>query len=78
MDPETRVSYRRFSTLKIFNIVGIVLDIILTKKKVWMKDIQGLVYHCFKKFRVKVIYKFFENVKRRSKLKLLKKFIIAY
>ena len=43
------------------------------KKKVWMKDIQGLVYHCFKKFKVKVIYKFFENVKRRSKLKLLKK-----
>jgi hypothetical protein len=34
MDPETRVSYRRFSTLKIFNIVGIVLDFVLSKKDV--------------------------------------------
>ena len=33
MDPETRVSYRRFSTLKIFNIIGLLLNVSITKKK---------------------------------------------
>jgi hypothetical protein len=73
MDPETRVSYRRYATLKIFNIVGIVLDFVLSKKNVWMKDIQGLIYHCFKNFRVRAIYNFFYEIKEKKKLKLIKR-----
>jgi hypothetical protein len=75
MDPETRVSYRRFATLKIFNILGIVLDIELTKEKIYMKSVQGLIYHSFKKFKVKIIYDYFLNKMKGKKLKIMKKFL---
>lgn len=73
MDPETRVSYRRFATFKLFNIVGIVLNFIVYKKKTWLADIQGLVYHCFKRFRIKVIHNFFDDYKNQKRTKLIKK-----
>src|SRR5438270_813574 len=37
-----------------------------------MKDIQGLIYHCFKNFRVRAIYNFFYEIKEKKKLKLIK------
>ena len=73
MDPETRVSYRRYSTLKIFNIVGIVLNFVLSDKKRWMNNIQALIFHCFKKFRVKVVYNYFYEIQKSSKIRMLKR-----
>lgn len=73
MDPETRVSYRRYATFKLFNIVGIVLNFVVYKKKKWLRDIQGLIFHCFKKFRIKVIQNFFDDYKNKKRTKLLKK-----
>jgi hypothetical protein len=40
-----------------------------------MKDIQGLVYHCFKNFKIRVIYNFFDDIRKKGRLKLVKKYI---
>lgn len=73
MDPETRVSYRRYATFKLFNIVGIVLNFVLYRKRQSLKDVQALVYHCFKKFRVKIIHNFFDDMINIRRTKLLKR-----
>jgi hypothetical protein len=76
MDPETRVSYRRFSTLKIFNIIGLLLNVSITKKKKkYMKSIQGLMYYSFKKFKVKAIYDYFIDKLKGAKLRLMRKIL---
>jgi hypothetical protein len=73
MDPETRISYRRFSTMKIFNIVGLLIDFELDSKKGCLPELQTLVFYCFKQFKIKIIVRYFSILLKKKRLKFIKR-----
>jgi len=73
MDPETRVSYRRYSTMKIFNIVDVLLNFELTQERGCLPEVQTLIFYSFKHFKIRVIINFFYDLLKKKKLRLIKK-----
>jgi hypothetical protein len=73
MDPETRISYRRYSTMKIFNIVGLLINFELNSQKGCLPELQTLVFHCFKQFKIKIIVRYFSDLLKKKRLKFIKR-----
>jgi hypothetical protein len=73
MDPETRISYRRYSTMKIFNIVGLLINFELNSQKGCLPELQTLIFHCFKQFKIKIIVRYFSDLLKKKRLKFIKR-----
>lgn len=73
MDPETRVSFRKYSILKIFNIVGLLIDFELNTEDGAIPSSQTLVFYCFKQFKIKIIVAYFRNLLKKEKFGFIKR-----
>jgi hypothetical protein len=73
MDPETRVSYRKYSTMKIFNIVGLLINFELDSENGCLPQTQTLIFYCFKQFKLKIIVRYFQDLFKKKNKRLLKR-----